>query len=191
MAPCYQSSGYRWVSISIFISASIAILTLLIIDITMNTCNDPYHDVDTCLNSTSCDVRYCEESICANYTCLPRIRAWCIHDETIFYPDGECPQKKIYKTSWIVLGLVLTIFLDGAIYMITIIHYRYTYYYSNMYVDDGAVSNAIISNPDINKVKCRSCNGVGDDLLNSTKCKNCNGKGYILIDSFRDTSNTI
>lgn len=186
MAPCYQTSAYRWISFSIFISAMISMTALLIIDMTMNGCNDPYHDITNCINSTSCDVRYCEESICANYTCLPRIKKWCVHDNTIFYPDGECPELKKYNTSLIVLCLLMVIFLDGFIYVSTIIHYRYTYYYKSLYVDDGAVSNPYISDPRMNKVNCRSCNGVGDDIVNGTKCKNCNGKGYIVIDTYRD-----
>jgi len=186
MAPCYQGSGYRWMSFSVFISASIAMLTVLIIDMTMNGCNDPYHDITNCINSTSCDVRYCEESICANYTCLPRIKKWCVHNEMVFYPEGECPEPKKYNTSMVVLCLLIVIFLDAFIYMMTIIHFRYNYYYSNMYMDDGAVPNPYIADPRVNKVKCGSCNGVGDDIVNGIKCKNCNGKGNIIIDNYRD-----
>ena len=180
MSLCYHSSRYRWISIAIFISASIAVISLLGVDISMDQCNDSYHNIEPCLNSTTCDVRYCEETICSNYTCIPRIKKWCVNENIIFYPDGKCPEEKMYKTSIIVLVLTLVICLDCFIFLVTIIHYRYNYHYDEMYHDDGA-SDGRIRNPNNRKIKCSSCNGIGDDIVRNDKCNHYNGKGYIVI----------
>ena len=179
MSICYQSSVYRWVSLLIFILASIGIVSILIIVITMDKCNDPYHDIGHCLNSTDCDVRYCEPSICDNYTCLPRLKTWCAHEEKIFYPDGNCPNDKLYIFSWVALRLIGVILFDALIYVITLCHYRYFYDYSKVYHHDE-YEDDLIGNKDLRLDICSDCVGVGNDMKSGAKCTTCNGLGQVL-----------
>lgn len=174
MRNCYRTSWYRWVSLSIFVGSLIALLSVLIIDMTLDMCNDPYHDISYCLNSTSCDIRYCEPSICSNITCLPRIKKWCIHEDMIYYPEGECPKPKLYKSSWVILGLLLTITLDFIVFICTIIHGKCTQNYSSYYLDDD-LADSLLNDHNTPAKTCPICKGTSYD------CDRCSGSGMVRI----------
>lgn len=168
----YRTPCYRWISISAGMSCIIFIITMNIVDMTLNSCNDPYHNIHTCLNSSSCDVRYCEPSICSNYTCLPRISSYCIDDEMIYYPNGECPKPKQYKSAWIVLGAGVILLVDFLVFIGSLIHDKCTQGYTTMYLDDD-LADTLARNPWTRTVTCNECNGLVPD------CTNCNGSGKV------------
>lgn len=180
MTICYHTTGFRLIMTCLFCTAAVGICALLLLDITMDTCNDPYHDVEDCLNSTNCDMRYCEPSLCGNYTCLPRMKSWCIHNDIIFYPNGDCPQSKGYKTSIVVLSLVGFCILLIVIYLITICHYRYIQYHQYTYLDND-LADKLSKNPDAIIKTCTLCYGVGKDMATMALCDNCRGSGKILV----------
>lgn len=179
MTICYNTSCYKWTSLGIFVTASVVLLTLQIIDITIKTCDDAYHSIDPCLNSSTCALRYCEPTICHNYTCLPRVYHPCRHRDSIYYPDDRCPDEIFYKMSWINLICIIIIIIVLFIYILSLIHYRCHYYYriSN---DDSEWVDLLNDTPNPEVSTCPTCNGFGADLVTDALCSECRGKGRII-----------
>ncbi len=172
MRKCYRTPWYRWISLSIFVGCLIIILSILIVDMTLDSCNDPYHDISLCLNSTSCDIRYCEPSICHDYICLPRIKKWCIHEEMIYFPEGNCPKHKLYKSAWVIFWTFIVVVIDFIIFIGTIIDGKCTQNYSEFYLDDD-LAESILNNENAFLDECPICRG------NSYECERCNGRGIV------------
>lgn len=168
----YKSSGYRWVSISLAMGCVATILAFGIIDLITRRCNDSYHNINNCLNSTSCDVRYCEPSSCEGYTCLPKLSSECIEDDMIYFMEGKCPMKKKYKTSIIIIGLSSALFINLLIFFTTIIYDKCSQTYAELYLDDE-VTDRIIKNTNGSIIKCSNCMGMTDG------CIHCNGTGFM------------
>ena len=179
MTICYNTNKFKYTSIGLISICTILILTISIVEYTIDPCNDSYHNIESCLNSTTCEERYCEPSICSNYTCLPRVYKWCKHRNYIFYPDDECPKEIFHKISWIKISLGSIILLILIIYLITLIHYRCHYYYQ--YIsdttdwDDNLTVDSVIE-------LCDTCDGHGVNILSSSQCYMCEGKGRIIKD---------
>ena len=180
MTICYNTNCFKYTSISILIICIIGLLSTGIIDYVITPCNDAYHSIDPCLNSSNCDERYCEPTTCKNYTCLPRIYKVCKHDNKLFYPElDKCPNDIIDDISWVRIILSGISLLVVIIYLITLIHYRCHYYYQ--YVSDGTDWNdQLNNNPNSNIVLCDLCNGAGRDMIYGAYFAKCNGQGRIL-----------
>ena len=184
----YQTWGYRWSSITLITLCGIIIAVLLLLDITTNHCNDQYHDITGCLESDTCEEAYCEPTPCANHTCLPRLKSKCIYGDTYYYPDDECPEKQMYRTSYVVLGVFGVIVVVIAVYVFTLCHYRYAYHpYVKLEESDSLLENdknshgitVTVGGSGIKakRLSCMVCDGYGEDLVLGTRCLRCGGTG--------------
>lgn len=168
-AACYQQSLYKWTIFILLIACGISAAVLLLLDMTTKVCNDQYHDINECLESTNCEERYCEPTPCSNYTCLPRVRDWCILDNMYYYPDDICPQDKKYKTAYVVFGILCGAVVIILVHIITMCHYRFVQHpYTRL--------NKSLES-DENYTTCSECGGIGNDIMTNRMCSLCQGKG--------------
>lgn len=174
----YNKAGYRWISISLAMTCVAAMLSFTIIDLSTGKCNDSYHNIYDCLNSTSCDTRYCEPSSCTGYTCLPRLSNTCMEDNILYYIEGKCPKPKPYNTSLIIIIFTSILAADLLLFVITLIHDKCTQTYAELYLDDE-ISDRLIKGQNVKKKHCNKCRGVIDG------CNACNGTG-LMIESQSD-----
>lgn len=175
----YNTGCYKWTNLIIFMLAAITLVSLQIVDTTIKTCNDAYHTIEPCLNSTTCELRYCEPSICNNHTCLPRVFHPCRHKDSIYYPDDRCPDEIFYQLSWINLVCAIILLVIVVVYIITLIHYR-CYYYYRVDQDDSEWTDLLNETPNGQIIICDRCRGTGADALLNHQCGLCKGAGRII-----------